>query len=474
MRSVRLVTLALLAGCLAPKHVRPELPVDAAWPAVPDTSEAAAPDPAPPGTATDAPLPEWRAFFREPRLQALIATALENNRDLRITALNIERARALYRFQRADRLPSVGVSASATTSHGGFLPDGTFYQVGLAVPAFELDYLGRVANLSVAARAEYLATAEASRAAQITLVGDVVSAYLAERSAAEQLALARQTVAARTDAQEIARQRFEGGVASELDLRQSETLLETARVSTAVLARNQAQAANALVLLVGAPAVGLPEPGTLADQEILADIPPGLPSDLLERRPDVLAAEQRLRAAGANIGAARAAFFPQIMLTGSVGTQSTQLAQLFGAGTGLWSFVPSLFQPIFEFGRNRANLRVAEVDRDVAVADYERTVQVAFREVSDALVARGPLEAQVQAQERLRVAEARRLELADQRYREGASGYLELLDAQRSLFDAEQSLIGARQLRLANAVDLYRALGGGFGEQTVGAAGAGE
>ncbi len=449
-----LTWLLLFAGCsMAPKYVRPEAPVASEWAVSAPESGASAPDVG------------WREYFRDARLQGLVASALANNRDLRVAALNIERARAMYRIQRADRLPTVGAEASAVFSNpsapGG--PVNTLYQVGLGA-SFELDFFGRVKSLSDAALAEYLATEEAARTAQISLVSGVASAYLAERAYAEQLDLARRSLAAREASHELDRQRFEAGVASELDFRQSETLVESARVSVATLSRGQAQAGNALTLLVGAPLGELAVATPLADQAFGADLAGGVPSEVLLLRPDIRAAEQRLRGANADIGAARAAFFPRISLTAALGTASTDLLGLFGAGTGVWSFIPALTQPIFAFGKNQANLKVAKVDRDIAVARYEQAIQAAFREVADALVARETLDEQVVAQERLRTAEARRLELADQRYRAGASSYLELLDAERSLFDAERALILARQQRLANTVDLYAALGGGVRE----------
>ena len=443
--------LLLLAGCsLAPRYVRPEAPVAEAWPA-----------PASDGPTFDAPAFGWQDAFPDPRLRALVEASLAANRDLRVAALNVERARALYRIERADRLPSLALQAGAafTNPSAPGEPVGTSYQVGGLVAAFELDFFGRVKSLSDAALATYLATEEAARSARSTLVAEVASAYLAERAYAEQLALAEQSLAAREATFTLDRQRFDAGVASEVAFRQSETLVESARVSVAVLTRGRGQAENALVLLVGGPLGELPDALPLADQGFRTDGAVGVPSTVLLERPDVRAAEQRLRSANADIGAARAAFFPRISLTASAGLASADLLGLFAGG--VWSFLPSLTQPIFEFGKLQAGLRVANVDRDIAVASYEKAIQTAFREVADALVARGPLDAQVEAQARLRDAEARRLELARQRYEAGVTSNLELLDAERSLFDAERGLVQARQLRLSNAVDLYRALGGG-------------
>ncbi|HEX5514792.1 MAG TPA: efflux transporter outer membrane subunit [Gammaproteobacteria bacterium] len=461
-----LLLAGLLAGCatMAPKYERPESPTADAYP-VATTGQGDI-------RAVDI---GWREFFQDARLQTLIEAALENNRDLRSAVLNIEAARASYNIQSSERLPSItgeGSFSRARTSESisrtGEANTFSEYRVALGVSAFELDFFGRVRSLSEAALAQYLATEEAARSAQISLVAEVARAYLAERAFAEQLDLARRTVQAREASYQLAQQRFEAGAASALDLRQVETLLEQARVSAAALARQQAQAVNALTVLVGTPLqqLSLPAPLTLSDQRLLADIPAGLPSDLLTLRPDIRSAEQQLISANANIGAARAAFFPRISLTGSIGTVSAELSDLFGSGTGTWLFMPQISLPIFDGGRNRANLALSEVRKSQAVVAYERTIQVAFREVADALVARDNLEEQVAAQERLRAAQAERLALAEQRYESGVASYLDVLDAQRELFSAEQDLVQTRQLRLTNSIDFYRALGGGLREQS--------
>ncbi len=453
-----LIAMALLSACsLAPKYETPAAPVAATFPG--GGSEQGSYDAG------------WREFLPDARLQALIAAALENNRDLRLAALRIEEARALYRIQSADLLPNVGVGTSGTRTRtpSGLSPSGSAvvssnYQVGLSLSAFELDFFGRVRNLSDAALAQYLATEEGTRAAHIALVGQVANAYLAERGFAEQLALARQTLESRAKALEFARQRFEVGASSALDLRQSESLYHSARVAVASLVRQRDQAINALTLLVGRPLTDMPEAQPLAKIDIDTDIPAGLPSDLLVRRPDIRSAEQQLVAANANIGAARAAFFPRISLTAGVGTASGELSGLFESGSGTWSFVPQLVLPIFDAGRTRANLDLAQVRKNAAVAEYERSIQVAFREVADALVARGTLAEQVEAQRAVLDAQAARLTLAEQRFSAGVANSLEVLDAQRELFAAEQSLVQAQVARLTNAVDLYRALGGGLQE----------
>lgn len=465
-----------LAGCsMIPTYMRPEAPVAAAYPAAPTTA----------ATAATAATPEWRDFFPDPRLQRLIVLALDNNRDLRTAALRIEEARAQYNIQSADLLPNVnlgatasrsrspfgagaaGAAAGTTSSTAGAATTATSgrvintYQVGANLAAYELDFFGRVRSLNEAALDQYLATEEARRAAQISLVASVAQAYLAERSDAEQLALAQQSLEGRRKEYELEQKRFNVGASSGLDLRLTETLVQSARTAALTLQRQQAQALNALTLLVGAPLPPDPQPRTLSEQGIVDDIPPGLPSELLVRRPDIRAAEQQLRSANAQIGAARAAFFPRISLTAGLGTASTELSGLFDAGSRTWSFVPQLVLPIFDAGRNRANLDLAQVRKNIAVVNYEKTIQTAFREVSDALVARGLLNDQMEAQRANVAAQSERFRLTQLRFHSGVSSSIEVYDAQRDLFGAQQALIQTRQLRLTNAVDLYRSLGGG-------------
>lgn len=455
---------AVLSACsMAPKYERPAAPVATTFPAVAAGSAQAQ-------VSADT---GWREFFPDQRLQNLIAAALEHNRDLRIAALRIEEVRAQYRIQSTELVPGVGVGATgqrgrtpADLSPTGAAVTSSSYQVGLAMSAFELDFFGRVRSLTDAALAQYLATEEAQRAAHISIVAEVAKAYLAERAFAEQLVLAQRTLASREEGLKLSRQRFEAGATSALDMRLNETLYHTARVAAAAAQRQRAQAENALTLLVGQPLQNLSEPQPLSSFNIVTDIPPGLPSDLLVRRPDIRAAEQQLLAANANIGAARAAFFPNISLTASLGTASSSLSGLFEGGSGVWSFAPQLIVPIFDAGRLRANLDIAEARKNSAVAQYERNIQQAFREVADALVARETLEEQIIAQQGVLEAQEARLQLAEQRYEAGVSSSLELLDAQREAFQAEQALVQARVARLTNAVDLYRALGGGLNEVT--------
>jgi multidrug efflux system outer membrane protein len=459
-----LAVAGVLGGCsLAPTYERPPAPVEAAYPADAGGSK-----------ELQAVNLGWRQFFPDQRLQALIVAALENNRDLRTAALNIEEARAQYQITRADLLPNLNVSGSASrarTAASQSLTGQSFisnsYQVGLAVPAYELDFFGRVRSLKDAALASYLSTEEAQKSAQISLVAQVAQAYLAERSYAEQLLLAEQTLKSREDNIQLAQKRLDVGASSALDFRLTQTLVESARVAKAQLERQRAQAENALTLLVGKKVGGLPPAQLLSDEKIVTDIPAGLPSDLLANRPDIRSAEQTLIGANANIGAARAAFFPKITLTGNLGSASSTLGRLFDSGSGAWSFGPQLSLPIFDFGRNSANLDLTEVRKNKAVVSYEKTIQTAFREVADALVARGSLDDQVKAQEAFLSAQQERLKLTDLRFKNGIASSLDQLDAQRDLFSAQQALIQARQLRLNNAIDLYKALGGGLNENTV-------
>ncbi|MEC5163708.1 efflux transporter outer membrane subunit [Janthinobacterium sp. CG_S6] len=458
--------LALLAGCaLAPPYQRPDAPVAPAYPAAgPELAGAGA-------SAADI---GWRGFFSDPRLRQLIAAALEHNRDLRTAALRIEEARAQYGLASAERLPTLNAALGATRARApaalgqnGRAGVGERFDAGLSMPAFELDYLGRVRSLGQAALSLYLATEEARQAAHLAVVAETAKAYFTERALAEQYALAAQTLAGRERTFELTRRRLEAGAASRLDLRQNETLYQGARATALTLARQRAQAENALTLLVGQAPAATPTtvPAGAAPDDAALDamnaLPAGLPSELLARRPDIRAAELRLKAANANIGAARAAFFPRLSLTAALGSASPAFSGLFDSGSGNWSFAPQLLLPIFDGGRNRANLSLADTRKNIAVADYEKTIQVAFREVADALAARAYLGEQVAAQRAVREAQGERLALLQLRFDNGVASALDVLDAQRELFSAEQSLVQARLLRTTTAIDLYRALGGG-------------
>lgn len=474
--------LLALAGCsLVPTYERPAAPVAATYP---DQAAAGAPAAV---AAADIP---WQQFVPDEKLRALVQTALEHNRDLRVAMGNVEQARAQFRIRRADRFPAVGAAAGGTRSApnpyaalgGGSV--GSSYTVGLGVSAWELDFFGRVAALKDAALADYLATAEARKAAQISLIASVVSTSLQTRTDTELLGLAERTLASRQQSLALIRLRAEHGASSALDLKQAEGLVESTRAARAQQRRLRAQDLNLLTLLVGAtlpaelvpPLPAAPATETMAapGQPAVAiapvaelpefpEVPAGLPSELLLRRPDVRAAEQQLIGANAHIGAARANFFPRITLTGSFGRVSADLDGLLGSGgSKAWSFGPSVTLPIFDAGRNRATLEAAEAGREIATAQYEKAIQVAFREVADALAGRATLADQLHALRAQTAAAQESLRLADMRYRNGVSSYLDLLDAERSLFAVEQQWAQVQLAQRVNEVQLYKALGGGW------------
>jgi len=450
-------TFALSACQILPEFSKPAAPIPDKFP-VTMTPEAAA-----------APVAEvgWRDFFLNPGLKQTIAAALANNLDLKTAALRIDEARALYNIQRSDQKPTVNATASASDSRqllAGTMRDTTVYQVGVGMTAFELDFFGRVKNLSESALAQFFATEEAQRAMQVSLVGEVAKAWLSERGLTEQIALAERTLKARTTSYELVKKRFDAGVTNALELRQSETLVQTARTAVLSLKRQHALSINALALLVGTTIPASEQSASLSSQPVTADIGAGLSSELLTHRPDIRAAEQRLRSAQANIAAARAAFFPRISLTAGAGLASTELGDLFQGNSGTWIFSPQLVLPIFDAGRNKANLSLAEVRTDIAIASYEKTIQVAFREVADALSTRATLSDEITAQEAVRASQAARLELAQARYKNGIASYLDVLDAERELFSAEQQLLQTKLLKITNTMDLYRSLGGGLNE----------
>ena len=464
------VLLAAAAGCsMIPAYQRPAAPVAAQYPGSDGTAAAQ--------RAADV---EWQKFFTDPRLQRLIELGLQNNRDLRVALLNIDRARALYQIQRADELPTVNATGQYNNQRipGGASPVGTgyllrYYQLGVGITSFELDFFGRVRSLGEQALATYLATEEARKNTQIVLVASIANAYLTLLADDELLALTRDTLKTREESQRLSQLRFDSGVASELDVRQTQTLLESARASLAQFTRQRALDENALVLLVGQPLpADLVAGRALNGQDLLADIPAGLPSDLLVTRPDIRAAEQQLVAANANIGSARANFFPRIALTTTLGTASRELSDLFSIQNKAWSFIPAVSLPIFDGGRNRANLEVSQVNRDIAVAQYEKSIQTAFREVADALAGRATLSDQLKSLQAQVDAESARFKLSDMRYRGGVASYLDLLDAQRSLYGARQAVIQTQLQQLQNQVNLYKALGGGWTEPPAPAAAA--
>ena len=446
------LSLGLLSACsLTPEYERPAAPVPTTFAG--SVSEAAVPV-----------LPAWSDFVADDRLRQVVTLALQNNRDLRVAMANVEQVRAQYRIQRANQAPTVnlGVTGNRQASEGGDIT--STYTAGLLVSAWEIDFFGRLGSLKEAALAQYLASEESARAAQTSLVASVISTWLSLQADEELLSFTQQTQATREDSLRLTRLRFDNGAASALDLRQAESLAASARATLAQQQRQRSQDLNALALLVGqaVPASLLPSvPKEVDRSSLLRDVPEGLPSDLLERRPDIRQAEQQLLAANANIGAARAAFFPRISLTTSLGSASTELSGLFKDGSWGFTLAPQALMPIFDLGRNQAALDASKASREAAVAQYEKAIQVAFREVSDALAGRATLGEQIQAQQSLVQSESERLRLAELRYRNGVASFLEVLDAQRSLFAAQQALTQTRLARQLNQVALYKALGGG-------------
>lgn len=447
-----------LTGCasMAPSYERPPFPVSENYPGQVS------------GTGSRAAATDWHAYFADPRLQGVIAAALANNRDLRIAALRVEEARASYGIQRAEQFPAIGLGVDGARARipadlnltGKHLL-GNQYQVALGMSTWELDFWGRVRSLKDAALESYLASDEARRAVSISLVAQVANAYLSLRELDERLVLARETTASRAESLRIFRRRVEVGANSRLDLSLVETLWLQAKTLAAQLEQARAVQANALILLVGAAVELGPIPGEFDDAAVLRELAVGMPSDLLLDRPDILAAEHHLKAANANIGAARAAFFPRIALTGSYGTASAELDGLFGSGSIAWRFAPSLSLPLFDGGRRHSNLDLAEARKNGAVASYEKSIQSAFRDVADALAARQWLTVQVQSLQETLLVQTERARLARLRYDNGAVAFLEVLDAQRDLLAVAQQHVQARRALLSSRVGLYAALGGG-------------
>jgi len=462
--------LLALAGCtLAPEYHRPAADISPTWPKAPGRGEG-------PTNAAVTPAADigWREFFRDPRLQQLIELALTNNPDLRIAMLNVEQTRALYRVQRNVLVPTVDVNANGTRQRiaYGFAGSGkgtTYNQfnVNLGITQYELDLFGRVRSLKRQALETYFATEEARKSAQITLVAEVSAAYLTEREATEQLAVARQTLKAARNAYDLTKRSYEAGVLSELDLNAAETQRQSAQAAVAGYEQQLAQARNYLVLLVGRPLPDdLPAPRPFNPRICLSDVPAGLPSDLLQRRPDVLEAEHQLKAANANIGAARAAFFPTVTLTGSAGTASTTLEGLFAPGSQVWNFSPQIVWPIFAAGTAWNELQAVKAAKLIEAANYERAIQTAFREVADSLAVRATVGTQLAANQALVKAEQQNYELTRARFRNGVDSSLNVLAAQQTLDSARQNLIQSQYSRLFNLINLYQALGGGWQEHS--------
>jgi outer membrane protein, multidrug efflux system len=460
--------LLALAGCtLAPEYHRPTAAVSTSWPKAPGQPKVST-------NATPVADVGWREFFRDPRLQQLIELALTNNPDLRVAMLNVEQTRALYRVQRNALVPTVDINANGSrqriaTGFAGGTEAATFNQfnVNLGVASYELDLFGRVRSLKKQALETYFASEEARKSAQIALVAEVGAAYLTERELTEQLAVARQTLKSARSAYDLTQRSYEAGVRSALDLDVAETQMQAARAAVAGYEQQLAQAEDYLVLLVGEPLpADLPAPKPFDPQICLSDIPAGLPSDLIARRPDILEAEHQLKAASANIGAARAAFFPTVTLTGSAGTASTTLEGLFAPGSQAWNFSPQIVWPIFAAGTAWAELQATKAAELIEVANYQKAIQTAFREVADSLAVRATVQTQVAANRALVRAEQQTYELTQARFQNGIDNSLNVLTAQQNYYNARQNLIQSQYSRLFNLINLYQALGGGWREHS--------
>jgi len=450
------LAVGLLSGCsFAPDHERPPLPVPADWATPADRNQAAV------------QRIEWQQFFKNRSLLSSIQTALDNNRDLRMAISRVQLARSEYRAQRADLFPQLQAQAFPTRLRepGSITPLGQDITsnlfAGFLNASWEVDLWGRVRNLDEAALDIWLATDEARRAVRLTLIAEVANTWLVSRELDERLALAYQTIETRRDSVRITRRRYETGYSPRIDLTQAESSLGQAESDASVLEREREQTRNALSVLLGTSAKQDITPLSAVETSLVPELPPGLPSDLLENRPDIRGAEDRLRATEADVGVARAAFFPRIALFGDYGSASTALGDLFTNNSGAWIYGAAATEPLFQGGRLTGNLAAAQAQRKIAIADYERTVQSAFRDVADALAARRWLAKQIEAQRRTVAALADRAHLADLRYRAGSAPYLEVLDAQRDLFSAQQELVATRRARLSSEVNLYAALGGG-------------
>jgi len=488
-----LAATALGACTMMPHYERPQSPVPNRWPA--DTPAPAAGAVAAPGAGAAPPIVSadqigWRDFFTDPRLQRLIVIALENNRNLRIAVLNVSASEAQFRIERGNLFPAIAATGSGLSerlpANGGIplggaggssgnalVPSGAgattfrYYTAGIGFTNYELDLFGRQRSLTTQAFEQYLAQGESRRSTQISLVAEVASDYFAVLADEVLVKITQETLQSETESYQLTQAMYAHDTTTLLSLRQAESAVDAARASLAQYQRQLAQDGHALTLVLGqeVPA-DLPSGKDLSAEGLLAAVPEGLPSELLTHRPDVLGAEHTLRAANANIGAARAAFFPEIQLTASGGTASGRLNGLFRAGTGTWTFAPTITLPIFNGGQNVANLDLARIEKNVAVAQYELAIQTAFREVSDALSARGTYVEQRHAQEALVAADAEAVRLAQMRFRSGVDSYLATLDAERSLYSAQQGLVSVRQAELANRVTLYKALGGGWQQNT--------
>ena len=462
---VLLSAVLILGGCtMAPKYQTPATPVPDSWPAGP-----AYENPGSQHADSRSGLASWQAFFKDEQLQQVIETALENNRDLRLAALNVQRARGIYGIQRSELFPAVSAIASGSKkripgdlSNSGKAYTAEQYEVSAGIFSWEIDFFGRIRSLKDRALEEYLATEQARRSAAILIMSSVADAYLALAADRENLRLAETTYAAQKESYDLIKRSYDIGVASELDLNRVQTQMDIARVDMARYTQLVARDINALNLLVGTK-TKLPDnllPEGLASVASLEDVSAGLTSDVLFNRPDIMQAEHRLKAANANIGAARAALFPRISLTTSVGTASSELSGLFSSGQDTWMVAPGITVPIFD-ARLWSALDVTEAEKEIAVVHYEKAIQTAFREVADALAVRGTVDQQISAQESLVRAAEQTYRLSDMRYKKGIDSYLGVLDAQRSYYTAQQGLVALRLAKRINQVDFYKVLGGG-------------
>ncbi|MGO4378728.1 efflux transporter outer membrane subunit [Pseudoduganella sp. RAF53_2] len=456
---ITIAVAALVSGCsLAPVYQRPDAPVTRAWP----QGEAYKPGKPAPDAKAAADI-QWRDFITDDKLRELVGMALANNRDLRVSTLNIEKARAQYNIDRAALLPKVsaGVDQNASRAPGGTITRQ--YTGGLVFPSYELDFFGKVRNLSEAGLQTYLGTQEARNAQQIALVSEVATAWLTLAADKERLRLAQDTLKSQQISFELSKRRFDAGATSGLDMYEAQSSVEAARNDMAIYTAQVAADENALALLVGVPVPERLLPQSPLDNVAqLADLPEGVPSAVLQRRPDVVEAERSLQAANANIGVARAAFFPSMTLTGTAGSASSSLSGLFKAGSGAWSFAPQVNLPIFDGGVNSANLSIARTNRDIAVAQYEKSIQSAFREVADALAQRGTMDERLASQVALTTASEKSFKIHEARYEKGTESYLNALVSQRAMYSAQQGLITARLAKATNQITLYKVLGGGW------------
>jgi multidrug efflux system outer membrane protein len=443
-------TLALSGCTMIPKYERPAAPVGAQYPGITQTN------------ASNAADLGWETVFTDERLKQLIGLALTNNADYQVAVLNVEQSRAQYRITRSASFPSVSAGGSYTRA-GDFTTTSEAWSASLGSTAYEVDLFGRVRSQNRQALETFFATAEAQRSAKLSLVAEVATEYFVLRQAEEQIALAQDTLKSVEDSYALNQANFDAGATSELDLRTAEGQVQTAKINLLTYERARAQAVNYLVLLIGqsVPA-NLPAASPFNATNLVAEVSPGLPSELVQRRPDILQAEHTLKAANANIGAARAAFFPTISLTANVGSQSSQLAELFSSGTAVWSFVPQITLPIFTGGQNKASLDSAKIGQRIDVVNYQKAIETAFREVADALVAASSYANQIEAEIKLISAQQRRYELANLRYRQGEDTYLNVLSAQQGLYGAQQELLQVQFRKLASQISLYQALGGGW------------